>query len=456
MGVRVPPGARFDDIMLATASPKIALISLGCSKNTVDSEKLLGRMFTCQFDIVANAEEADAVIINTCGFIQPAIEETRNTIYEIIGLKKIRPGLKVYAMGCYVSRGKEDLLKSFPGLDNVFPLSKTDEIIPEIQADLKFKKNPDNEALFVDQYKRPLATTLPHLSYLKISEGCQRTCTYCTIPSIRGNNRSKLIPELVQEATFLSQRGVKELILIAQDTTAYGIDNYGEPRLLPLLKELVKIREIKWLRLLYAYPDYFTDDLLSFFLNEPKLVPYLDMPVQHTHPSVLKRMCRSETQGIYDDVFRKLRSGNKDFALRTTLITGFPGETEEEFLHSSQYIRRTKFDRLGVFKYIREDKTPSDKLPGHLSEDVKQARYEELMLIQQKIHFKLNKAWVGRALDCIIDSVSRPGVFIGRTFRDAPEIDSLIVIHSKKQLIPGDIVKVHVTESNHYDLKGKV
>jgi ribosomal protein S12 methylthiotransferase len=435
--------------------PRIALVSLGCSKNTVDSEKLLGHFYDADFDLVREPIEADAVIVNTCGFIQPAIDETRDTLSSMIRLKKKQKDIKVFAMGCYVSRGTEDWKKSFPDLDGLFPLSQSDKIVSHLQ-DIFDYKAPKRFESFNHAFRRPVATTLSHYSYLKIAEGCKRTCTYCTIPSIRGDNVSKSIEDLLKEAEYLAKRGVKELILIAQDTTAYGIDLYGKPSLLELLKRLTLVSGIEWFRLFYAYPDHIDSELTSFLLESPKMLPYLDLPIQHSHPEVLRRMCRVNSFSNYDALFKKLRAQNPDYCLRTTLITGFPGESEEEFQHSFQYLKSIRFDRLGVFKYVREKGTPADLLQNHLTEEEKEKRFEKLMLQQQEIHFQKNQSWIGRTIPVIIDRMSYEGSYVGRSYRDAPDIDSVILIQSKKKLHPGSILSVEVTGMKNYDLEAQV
>lgn len=460
MGVRILPGALFYKNMTKKRqsknnrfNPKVALVSLGCSKNTVDSEQLMGELYRAQFDLVGEPEEADAVIVNTCGFIEPAAEESRSTILEMIKVKDDSVLKKVYAMGCFVSKNTEDWSQGYGGLDGVFSLKESNQIVETLQKDFEFYKKLDLE----DYYVRPVATTLPHYSYLKIAEGCNRTCTYCTIPSIRGGNVSKKIEDLIFEAKALAKRGAKEIILIAQDTTAYGIDLYGEPRLLSLLKELIKIKEISWFRLFYAYPDYIDDELAEFLANEPKMIPYLDLPIQHSHSGVLKRMGRKNTFDRFDALFKKLRVHNEDFCLRTTVITGFPGETFEEHEHLKKYIQEISFDRLGVFKYIREKTTPAHQLGGHHMEDEKSRRYDELMLIQQQNHFRKNKSLVGKKLATIIDGGTKdPNIYIGRTFRDAPDIDANVFVQSKKKLYSGLILDVEITDVADYDLVANV
>ncbi|MBN2144958.1 MAG: 30S ribosomal protein S12 methylthiotransferase RimO [Candidatus Aureabacteria bacterium] len=435
--------------------PKIAMISLGCPKNNVDSEFLLGKLYQRGFDMVQHPLEADAVIINTCGFIEPAVKETRDNIKETLALKKTKPDLRIIVMGCYVSKGTEKWEKTYPELDGIFPLGSHDRIVKRLQECFSFNQGMA-PTLSCGEHARPVATTLSHFAYLKIAEGCNRHCTFCTIPSIRGRTISKSIEDLTAESSYLAQRGVKELILIAQDTTSYGIDRYRKPALLDLLKKLVRISGIQWIRLLYAYPEHIENELLNFILDEPKMVHYLDMPIQHSHEKILKQMGRSGTASCYKSVFTALRSADKNFCLRTTVMTGFPGETRKEFDHLLNFIKKIKFDRLGAFKYVREKGTSSYLLSGQLDKKEMEKRREILMLEQQKIHFVKNASWVGKKIKTLVDVVKKEGFYQGRTFRDAPDIDAMIDIKSLKKLYPGWIGEVEITSSQEYDLEGRV
>lgn len=428
------------------------MVSLGCAKNLVDTEDLMKGLYELNFQLVPEPETADAVIVNTCGFIQSAIDESLGSIQEMVDLKEKSGVKKVYAMGCYASREGQAIQSDIPGVDDVFPLSETERLLSTVKEDFA-------EAPFVGSTPlagvRPISATLPHYSFLKISEGCNRTCTYCTIPSIRGGNVDKTIPQLVEEATSLARRGVKELHVIAQDTTAYGIQVYGEPRLLQLLEALEKVEGLEWIRLLYAYPDYFGDDLADFLLESPKMLNYLELPIQHASASVLRRMSRPNTFDQFERVFSRLRAGDPDFTLRTTVILGFPGETDEEFRFMLDYCRERRFDRLGAFKYFREAGTPAYKMKDQVPSEVVDERYHELMTQQGEIHLADNERWVGRDMAFIVDDVDETGFqAYGRTWRDAVEIDAGIELKSSFPLQIGTMATCRVTGFRDYDLRG--
>jgi ribosomal protein S12 methylthiotransferase len=436
----------------AVTSPAIAMVSLGCAKNLVDTEDLLGRLYSLNFRLVADPEEADAIIVNTCGFIQSAIDESVGSIQDMVKLKKSGKVERVYAMGCYVSRDANAVREAVPGVDDVFSLKENDRMLETLKEHFSHVNLVGSKPL---AGVRPISATMPHYSYLKISEGCNRTCTYCTIPSIRGDNVDKSIEELVLEAQGLARRGVKELHIIAQDTTAYGIQRYGEPRLLELLKALEKVEGIEWIRLLYAYPDHFGDDLVDFIVASPKMLNYLELPIQHAAPSVLRRMSRPNTFERYDHVFSRLRAADPHFALRTTVILGFPGETEAEFEFLLDYCKTRGFDRLGAFKYFREEGTPAAKMKDQVPEAVVEARYDRLMTQQQELHFAANEYWLNKDMAFIVDEVDDTGfVGQGRTWRDSVEIDAQIELHSSIPLRPGMIATCRIKEVLEYDLLG--
>ncbi|EKD26695.1 MAG: hypothetical protein ACD_79C01058G0002 [uncultured bacterium] len=430
----------------------LSFISLGCPKNTVDSEKTLNFLAELNFNIVADPVKSDVVIVNTCGFIEPAVNETIDVLNEMINLKKKKRNLIIIAMGCAVSREEPVLQDVLKQIDGSFPLGREKELIAFLKE--KFKNIVVN-ANIDKSHKRTLSITLPHYAYLKIADGCSRNCTFCTIPSIKGKYISRPMDEIIDEANSLSKRGVKELIIIAQDTTNYGMDLYNTPKLLDLLKELIKIDEIKWIRLMYAYPENVTQELLDFILANPKFVKYIDMPIQHTHSDILTKMGRKNTFQLYDEIFSYLRKKNPDFCIRTSVITGFPGETDEHFSHLMNYIGKVKFDRLGVFKFCREKGAPAYKLDEIIPESTINTRHEQLMLCQQEIHFKKNEELVGKTLNVIIDQKIGKNKFIGRTERDAPEIDSHIIVNSHhKKIESGNILQIKVKNYFDYDLEG--
>jgi ribosomal protein S12 methylthiotransferase len=433
------------------STPNVAIVSLGCAKNLVDTEELLGEIYNLNFNLVAEPESADAVIVNTCGFIQSAVDESLGTLGEMLELKESGVS-KVYAMGCYASRSGNQISNVHPNLDGVFPLSETQELLKTLKGDFNSLPNIGSRNL---AGVRQISATLPHYSFLKISEGCNRTCTYCTIPSIRGGNVDKSIEELTNEARDLVSRGVKELNIIAQDTTAYGIEKYGEPKLLELLKSLHKVDGLQWIRLLYAYPDYLNEALADFLVEGEKMVPYLELPIQHAAPGVLRRMHRPDTFQLYDKLFDRLRAKKKDYALRTTVILGFPGETDEEFDFLYNYCKERRFDRLGAFKYFKEEGTPAYKMKNQVNSELVDERYDRLMSLQRDIHFDDNQKWVGKDMEIIIDEVDESGKHgYGRTWRDAVDIDSGIEVDSSIPLHPGLIATCRITGVNDYDLKG--
>ena len=436
----------------AVKSPAVALVSLGCAKNLVDTEDLLGQLYNLNFRLVADPEEADAVIVNTCGFIQSAIDESVGSIQDMVKLKKSGKVERVYAMGCYVSRDANAVREAVPGVDDVFSLKENERMLSTLKSHFSQVALVGSKPL---AGVRPISATMPHYSYLKISEGCNRTCTYCTIPSIRGDNVDKSIEDLLTEAQGLARRGVKELNIIAQDTTAYGIQRYGQPRLLDLLKALETVEGIEWLRLLYAYPDHFGDDLVDFILKSPKMLNYLELPIQHASPSVLRRMSRPNTFELYDRVFSNLRKADPHFALRTTVIVGFPGETDEEFEFMLNYCKTRRFDRLGAFKYFREEGTPAARMKDQVSAEVVEARYDRLMRQQQELHFAANRHWLGKDMAFIVDEVSASGYEgRGRTWRDSVEIDAQIELQSSIPLRPGMIATCRIKKVLEYDLLG--
>jgi ribosomal protein S12 methylthiotransferase len=426
---------------------QLCLISLGCPKNTVDSEKILNRLFNDNFDFVTDPGKADAVIVNTCGFIKPAMDETEKTFHEMLKIKKKKKHFMVIGMGCAITRYEKELKEKFPGIDGLFPLGRETEIEKLIYL------NHEPSTHFND---RKISIVLPHYAYLKIAEGCSRFCTFCTIPAIRGEYKSRTMEELVKEAGFLAKRGVRELILIAQDTTVYGKDIYGRLKLIDLLKQLEDIQGIEWIRVLYAYPEHINKELLDHMISSGKILHYLDLPIQHAHPDILKKMGRAGTFDVFDETFRYLRKACPDFCLRTTVITGFPGETEEHFQYLTSYIKEMQFDKLGVFTYYNEKGTKAYSFENKLPQKEIEKRRNYLMLEQQKIVFEKNKQLKGKIFYAIIEGQTDEGGFVGRSYRDAPDIDTFIEIESGHQLLSGDIVKVKITGFSDYDLIGEV
>ncbi len=434
-----------------------AFVSLGCPKNLVDSEKMLGTLSLDGYTLVSEPENSDFVIVNTCGFIESSREESKAVIQEMLDLKKEGKTKGVIVAGCLPERLGGTLIQEMPEIDHVLGVFGRDEI--NRVADHFLGGRTEQRELFrpapiqaMDDRER-LRITPKHYAYLKISEGCDRTCTFCSIPSMRGKHVTKPVEMIISEAKELAADGVKELIIVAQDTTYYGMDLYGEVRLAHLLKELVKVDGIEWIRLMYLYPVNFTDELIGVISDSPKILPYLDMPLQHINSQVLKRMQRRVNRERTIELVGKLRNQIDNLVLRTTFIVGFPGETEDQFEDLLNFVQETKFEKLGVFTYSKEPGTPAVKLDGHLPESVKEERYDRLMDLQQEIAFGHGDSIIGYELDVMIDDYLEDNVWIGRTFADAPEIDSEIFV-TGENLPVGELVPVEITGRDDYDLLG--
>ena len=445
-----------------------ALISLGCPKNLVDSEKMLGDLAKDGWTITSDADNADVVLVNTCGFIEPARQESLGVIREQIARKKSGKIGAVIVAGCLAERNRDDLLKEVPGVDHIVGVHGREEISRVVdQAHLSRKLrqtalSQEQRTLFrpapvkAQSDSGRFRATPRHYAYLKISEGCDRLCTFCAIPSMRGKHVSKSIEAILAEARELAADGVRELLLVAQDSTYYGIDLYGEPRLDKLLEELQTVEGIRWIRLHYAYPAHITDSLLDSFargVSGGKILPYIDMPLQHIADRVLKRMLRKVDKSAIEELVVRLRQAIPGLILRSTFVVGFPGETEEEFLELEDFIKRTKFERLGVFPYSLEETTPSFKLDGHLPEEVKKARADQIMKVQQGIAFAWAKAQHGKEIELIVDAADEeiPGWYSCRGHADAPTIDTIVRLKAKG-LHSGDMVRARVYGSDGYDL----
>ncbi len=434
-----------------------AFVSLGCPKNLVDSEKMLGTLAVDGYTLTAEPRGSDFVIINTCGFIDDSRRESMEVIEEMLELKRAGETKGVIVAGCLPERIGADLRARLPEIDHVVGVFGRDEI--SRVADRLVGNSNEQRDLFrpapiraMDDRMR-LRITPAHYAYLKISEGCNRTCTFCSIPSMRGKHVTKPIEKVVEEAEELAADGVKELILVAQDTTYYGMDLYGEVRLTSLLEALEKVEGIQWIRLMYLYPVNFTDQLIDQIAGSAKVLPYLDMPLQHINSRVLKRMQRRVDRDKTVELVEKLRSRIPNLVLRTTFVVGFPGETEEQFEELRQFVQETKFQRMGVFPYSLEPGTPAVKLDGHLPEEVKVQRQEILMADQQKIAFAYGESLVGYELDVLIDEQMEEGIWQGRCFADAPEIDGTVFVRGEN-LAVGDFVPTEITATQDYDLVG--
>ena len=448
----------------ATCRGTFAMVSLGCPKNLVDSERMLGLLREDGWQLVSDPQGSDLVVVNTCAFIDASRAESYAAINEMLDLKKAGATRGVIVAGCLAERQKESLLDELPGVDAVIGVFSRDEIART--AERLIGRLGEQRSVFRPAPARALddsgrmRVTPRHMAYLKISEGCDRTCTFCAIPKMRGKHATKPIEEVIREARELAADGVKELVIVAQDTTYYGLDLYGEPRLVELLEALERVEGIEWIRLMYLYPLYFTDRLVDHIANSPKIVPYLDMPLQHASDPVLKRMQRRVNRAATEELLGKLRGRIPNLVLRTTFITGFPGETREQFEELVEFVRQWRFERVGVFTYSLEPDTPAARLDGHLPDEEKQSRRDELMQVQQRIAHEHAKKQVGRVQPVIIDrqSEEREDVWIGRTASDAPDIDCVVYVTapgtSAAKPLTGRIIPVEIVASSGYDLAG--
>ena len=433
----------------------ILFISLGCDKNLVDSEVMLGLLDKKGYQIVDSEEDADIIVVNTCCFIHDAKEESIQTILEMAEYKKEGKLKALIVTGCLAQRYQQEIIDEIPEVDAVLGTTSYDHIVEAVEEALAGNGHvvlEDVDAL-PDVKEKRLVTTGGHYAYMKIAEGCDKHCTYCIIPKLRGNYRSVPMEKLLAEAKDLADQGVKELILVAQETTVYGKDLYGEKSLHKLLRELCKISGIQWIRILYCYPEEIYDELIQTIKEENKVCHYLDLPIQHASDAVLKRMGRRTSKAQLVEIIEKLRKEIPDISLRTTLITGFPGETQEQHEELKDFVDEMEFDRLGVFTYSPEEDTPAATMTEQIPEEVKEDRQAELMELQQEIAFDLAEDMVGREVLVMIEGkVADENAYVGRTYKDAPNVDGLIFINTDEELLTGDIVKVEVTGAYEYDL----
>jgi len=432
----------------------IGLINFGCPKNLVDSEKMLGLLYKNGYKIDLDEKKADLIIVNTCAFIKDAEKESIKTIIELAQAKK-----KFLITGCLAQKYKKELSEAVPEakalvgtgdiekicsvIENI--VNNPKKFIYEVSADPYYSLNKDTERFHI---------TAGSSTYLKIAEGCDYSCGYCVIPALRGKYRSRTIESVVREAKDLGQKGVSEIILIAQDTTNYGKDLYEKPSLPRLLEKLNEIEDISWIRVMYAYPSLVNNDFTKAIAGLDKVVNYVDVPLQHSHPDILKLMNRPAVDN--SKIIDKIRENIPDVAIRTVFITGYPGETEVHFEHLYNFVEKHRFDRLGVFDYSKEKETSSYKLKGHVLAKVKKARKNKIMRLQKDISKSINKTFIGKEVFSLIEYIKPDGQFVGRTYRDAPEIDGLVFIDSDKTLSPGDVVQVKINKSGDYDLYGFV
>lgn len=435
----------------------VGMVSLGCPKNQVDAEHMIYNLREEGYEIVTDAALADVVVINTCGFIESAKQEAIDTILEFCTLKSEGRIKAVIVTGCLAERYKKDIRSEIPEVDAVLGLGANEllgETIKRVLNGETVDMSGDKYSMIIDG-RRVISTET--FAYLKIAEGCDNHCTYCAIPSIRGRLRSRKLESIVEEAKWLAKVGFKEIILVAQDTTVYGLDLYGKPMICELLKRLCEIDGLKWIRTLYSYPERITDELIDLIANEKKLVKYLDIPIQHCNDRILKLMNRKSTKSELISLIKKLRDRVPDIILRTTLIAGFPSESEEEFEELCEFVNETRFDRLGCFAYSQEEGTPASRLPEQIDEKEKQRRAEVIMAAQMVISDRLNEKRLGSDIEVVVEGWDRYGeCYFGRSSAEAPEIDGKIFFTSKNPRSVGEFVNVHVDETMDYDLLGSV
>ncbi len=434
---------------------KVGMISLGCPKNQVDGEALLAKLAAAGYQIVNEIENSDVMIVNTCGFIEDAKREAIDTILEVAQYKEAGVISALVVTGCLAERYQDEILKEMPEVDAVIGIGANADIVKvcdKALCGIQTSNYPNKCYLPIDDER--VLSTPSHWAYLKIAEGCDNRCSYCAIPGIRGKFRSRKIESVIEEAKELVNRGVKEIILIAQDTTKYGQDLYGEYSLDKLLKELVKIDGLEWIRLFYCYPQRITDSLIDVIANEDKVCNYIDIPLQHSDTIVLKNMNRVGDGNDYKALLVKMRKAIPDLALRTTFMVGFPGETDEQFENLCDFVKEMKFDKMGCFTFSPEEDTPAFDMDNQIDEDVKKRRQEVLMNAQYSITEASNKNRVGNVYKVIIDSFA-DGKYVGRSYMDSPEIDSGIIFTSREKLNIGDFVNVRITDFDGYDLIGE-
>jgi ribosomal protein S12 methylthiotransferase len=435
---------------------KIGIISLGCDKNRIDTEIMLGNL-SDHFDITSNPKEADIIVVNTCGFIETSKQESIDTILEMAQFKTKYNCKLLIATGCLTQRYGKEIMELMPEVDIILGVNDYGQLHESIQ---RFMAKHEKEFVFsysdhnINQGKR-IITTGKSSAYIRIGEGCSNFCTYCIIPKIRGQYRSRTMEDILKEAELLVKSGIKELILVAQDTTRYGIDIYGEKKLPELLRRISQIEGIEWIRVLYCYAEEITDELITEIKNNDKICKYLDMPIQHISNRILKLMGRRGTKEQITSIIEKLREEVKGITLRTTLIVGFPGENEEDFNELKDFINKAKFEKLGVFKYSPEEDTPASTMSNQIDEETKELREQEIMLLQQRLSKAINSEKVGRIYDFIVEGFNGE-FYTGRTMDMAPEIDGIVYVKSSLDLNTGDIVKIKITEALEYDLIGDV
>lgn len=438
---------------------KVLFVSLGCDKNLVDSEVMLGILAQRGYSFTDDEQEAEAVVVNTCCFINDAKEESINAILDMAELKKSGQIKALIVAGCLAQRYCDEIQKEIPEVDAVIGTTALDAVAEALEGVLEGKSTNYMESIHKPARgnRKRIVTTGGYYAYLKIAEGCDKHCTYCIIPKVRGNYRSIPMEDLLKEAQTLADGGVKELILVAQETTLYGTDLYGKKTLPELLKSLCRIEGLSWIRLLYCYPEEITDELIEVIREEEKICNYLDIPIQSGSDRILKQMGRRTDSRQIGTLIRRLREEIPDICIRTTLIAGFPGESDEDHEETMAFVDEMEFDRLGVFIYSPEEDTPAATMPDQIPEEIKQQRYDEIMELQQEIAFETAERMTGQTMEVMIEGrMPEEDVYVARTYRDAPNVDGYLFLHADRQFLSGDLVKVIVTGSNEYDLIGEI
>jgi len=432
-------------------------VSLGCDKNRVDGETMIGTLRTAGYQVINEPAEAAAIVVNTCGFIRDAVQESIDLILDLSEHKTDGECQALIVVGCMAARYRGEILQAIPETDVIVGVGEYENIAEVVENLIGAPPLSEKTTSTIARIAARSDDVTPHIAYVKIAEGCDNYCTYCTIPSIRGAYRSRSMEDILHECKALVNAGAKELVLVAQDTALYGTDIYGEKRLPKLLRLLAKESGATWIRLMYAYPEHITDELIQAMAALPQVCKYIDMPIQHSENSVIKRMGRGGSKEKLLELVQKLRDKMPDIAIRTTLIVGFPGESSRDFENMMQFVREVRFDRLGVFPYSREDGTPAATMPQQVRESTKQDRLAAIMDLQQRIHFEKQEAQAGKILDVIVDSVNENGEYTGRTQYDAYEVDAVVNFSSDIKLSQGlgDICKVKILGSDQYDLRGE-
>ena len=438
---------------------KAGFISLGCSKNLVDTEVMLGELVAHGIELTNNPAEADILIVNTCAFIKSAKEESITTILNMADYKETGRCRSLIVAGCLGQRYKQELLDELPEADAILGTGAWGRIMEAVEATLKGQRvviAGEDDTLYDE--KTPRITTTPeYTAYVKIAEGCDNNCAFCAIPQIRGHFRSRQIDDICREVEHLTENGVREIVFIAQDSTLYGRDLYGKPSLAKLLREVIKVPKLKWVRTMYCYPKFFDDELIDVYASEPKVCKYVDLPLQHAHDSVLRSMHRPDTQAEMIALIKKLRERIPGVTIRSTFIVGFPGETDAQYQTLRRFLIEQRLDKVGVFTYSREEDTAAYDMPNQVPEDVMQERYHDLMSVQCKISEEINQSFEGKEIEVLVEGrdEEQPNIAVGRSYREAPEVDGQVYIENDTDSKPGDIIKVKVLQGFTYDIVGE-